>query len=132
MSPSQQSILTANSSPLALFPTTYTTQGMESPFTAHSPSSLSTPLQGFQHRLDKKSLLGPQNSTTATRIHPTTKHMLPLKNFEQHVTHRHITSFSTKFQLQTTSKLTHNNYLQDSTLKTSLLSRKIHVKITLN
>jgi hypothetical protein len=83
MSPSQQSIPTTNSSPPTLFPTTCTTQGMGSPFTAHSPSGLPTPLQGFQHRLDKKSLCWDlRNSTVATGIHTTTKHLLLLTIFE--------------------------------------------------
>jgi hypothetical protein len=131
MSPSQQSILTTNSSPPTLFPSTCTTQGMESPFTAHSPSGLSTPLQGFQHRLDKKSTCWDlRNSTVATQF-TQQQNTCFLGNFEQHITPRHTTSFSMKFQLQTTAKLSHNNYLQASTLRTPLLARKIHVKTTL-
>jgi hypothetical protein len=68
------------------------------------------------------------NSTTTTPIHTTFKHMLPLMNFEQHVTPRFTTSFSTKFQLQTTDKISHNNYLPASSLRTSLMAKKLHVK----
>jgi hypothetical protein len=97
MSPSQQSIPTANSSPPTLFPTTCTTQGMGSPFTTHSPSGLPTPLQGFQHRLDRKSLCWDlKNSTAATGIHTTTKHLLLLTNFEQNISHRPTTSLPMK------------------------------------
>jgi hypothetical protein len=124
--------LSANSSPPTLFPSTYTTQGMESPFTDHSPSGLSTPLQGFQHRLDKNSTCWDfRNSTVATQIHPTTKTHASWMNFEQLVTPRHTTSFSTKLQLQTISKHVHNNFLQALTLRTPLLARKLHVKTTL-
>jgi len=129
MSPSQNSISTTNFSPPTLFPTTCMTQGMESPFIAHSPSDLSTPLQRFQHSLDKKSLCWDlKNSTSATQIHLTTKCLLPLKNFEQNVTHSYTTYFSMKFQLQIATKLARNKFLQDLTLKNPLLSKTLHVK----
>jgi hypothetical protein len=54
--------------------------------------------------------------------------MLPLPNFEKHITPRKAASSSTKFQLHTTTKLAQNNYLQDLSLKTSLPTRKLHVK----
>jgi hypothetical protein len=121
--------LTTNSIPPTIFLSTCTNQEMESPFTAHNISSLSTPLQGFQHRLDNNSTcwdLG--NSTVATLIFLETKHVLHSTNFKQNFTHGPTTSFSMKFQLQTFSKCAHNSYLQASTLRTPLLARKLHVK----
>jgi len=73
-----------------------------------------------------------RNSIDATQIHPSTKNVLPLMNFKQNVTHRPTSSFSTKIQFQIVAKCAHNNYLQASTLKTPLFSRKLHVKTTLH
>jgi hypothetical protein len=126
MSPSQQSIPTANSSPPTLFPTTCTTQGMESPFTAHSPSGLSTPLQGFQHRLDMKSLCWDLKEFYSCNMNsPNNKTLASLDKFQ------------TKYYSQAHNLFLHeiiapNNYqtcpqhgfLQASTLITPLLSKK--------
>jgi hypothetical protein len=114
---------------------------MKSPFTTHNPLGISTPLYGFQHRLDNKSTCWHlKNSTTANTNSPSSKMNTnspssktcdSLANYEQHVTPRHTTSFSKNFQLQIASKLAHNNYLQASALKTPLLARKLHVKTSL-
>ena len=121
--------LTANSIPLALFPSTYTTQGIESPFNAKNPSSLSTPLQGFQHRLERKSTCwNHRNSIVANMNSPISKRHASLVNFEQCVIVMHTASFSMNFQLQAAAKHSHNSYLQASAFKTSLLARKLHVK----
>jgi hypothetical protein len=84
MSPSQQSIPTTNSSQPALFPTTCTTRGMESPIISHSPSCLSTPLYGFKHSLDKKiSHLGPQEFYNYNMNSPNSKIHASLDEFRR-------------------------------------------------
>jgi len=102
---------------------------MESPFTAHSPSGLSNPLQGFQHRLDMNSTCWDfKNPTSTIHIRPTTKTHVYWMNFEQIVAPRNMNSFSMKLQLQKTTKHVHNNCLQASTLRSPLLAKKFHVK----
>jgi hypothetical protein len=106
---------------------------MGSPFTTHSSSGIPTPLQDFQHRLDRKSLCWDlRNSTTATRIHIATKHLLLLIILEQNNAHRLATSFPMKLQLQTTTIHAHYGYLLASTLQYLLLSIHLHVKTTLH
>jgi hypothetical protein len=104
---------------------------MESPFTSHSPSGLSTPLQGFQHRLDRNSTCWDlRNSTAATQIHPATKCMLPWMNLNKTFTHRN-NLFLHEIPAPNNFQTCPQQLLQASTLRTPLLARKLHVKITL-
>jgi hypothetical protein len=105
---------------------------MESPFTAHNPLGLSTPLQGFQHRLDKNySCWDFKNSIVVTQILPIAKMHASFMNFKQLSTPRNAASFSTTLQLHNVAKHSHKIFLQAPTLRTPLLARKSHEKTNL-